>query len=138
MYLCTAHCGMLGIQLPILCIMTSDLSKHLIVKIYSYTVISLPGIVCHLTDRCPSEHQFIEISSQVISFVVDVNRKARVQRSWYITRIAFSHQQLVQIIIILYDQLFPRRIQLKFIGFHFNLSSSQSGGCLGKHRASPL
>lgn len=61
--------------------------------IYSCTVISLPEAIT----------QLLEISSQVISFMVYVTSKMRVKRYWHILEFQ-PHQQFVEFIIALYDQ----------------------------------
>ena len=51
MYLCIEHCVMSVCCCCILFMITRDISKHLITKVCSYTVISLLGAICHMVWR---------------------------------------------------------------------------------------
>lgn len=86
----------------ILSMMTSYLSKNLVIKIYSYTVTNLPGVV-----QCMvwwPRGKFPEISFQIIPFEVDVIWTIRVKWHWQISGVLFSHPKLIQFIITVYAQ----------------------------------
>lgn len=58
----------------ILSIIARNLSKHLIIWVYSYTLISQLEVVCYMVQWASGE-QLPKIPSQVIAFVVDVPEK---------------------------------------------------------------
>lgn len=71
MYLRTARCGIVGMPPRVSFIIARNLSKHLIIQAYSYTMINWLEVVLHMVQLLIRE-KFPEIPSQMISFVADV------------------------------------------------------------------
>lgn len=119
----TPHCGVLG-RLPLYSILTRDLSKHLLIKVYSYTVISLLGAIHHRVWNS-SRKQFSEIPSQMISFIVLIDG------AWKIVKDTGTLLGLDLVSNI--DparQIYPMTRtspRLRFAGCHLTLSVSKAG-----------
>lgn len=91
----------------------------------------LPGIVSYWELYTTSQSDGLwgvvdSNPSQIISFVVDVTRKRRVKRYSCIASIPLIYQQLVQIIIIHYDQNVSQNDATHVYRFLFELVRFQS------------